>query len=183
MTAIPSAIVSAESTATGAPAASDAGNGAHVSTCTPITSTSGRCDFSAIATPLTSPPPPTGTITRAMSGTCAQQLQAEAALAGDHIRVIERVHEREPALGRPLAGGCERLSTVAPTSRTTAPSAVAASTFAIGAPSGMNTSQRHAARARRVGDRLRVVAGAARDDAAGAPVAQRGDLRQRARAA
>ena len=69
LTAIPSAIVSAESTATGAPGLQRgrerrAGldlNADHLDL--------GPRDLSAIATPLTSPPPPTGTTTRARSGT------------------------------------------------------------------------------------------------------------------
>ena len=71
LTAIPSAIVSAESAATGSPRRSDSGYGAHAATCTPTTSTSGRADFTAIATPAASPPPPTGMTTRARSGTCS----------------------------------------------------------------------------------------------------------------
>ncbi len=71
LTAIPSAMVRADWTATGFPSLSDSRTGAQLEAWTPITSIEARADFSAIATPLTSPPPPTGTITRARSSTCS----------------------------------------------------------------------------------------------------------------
>ena len=103
LTAMPSAIVSTAPAATGSPRRSDSGYGAHAATCTPITSTSGRADLTAIATPEHSPPPPTGTTTRARSGHVLEQLEPERALAGDDVRVVERVHEREAAVVRALA--------------------------------------------------------------------------------
>ena len=92
--AIPSAIVTAASTATGRPAATEAANGAQLSTWTPTTRTSGRMDLSAIATPLARPPPPTGTITRERPvGGLFGELEPEAPLPGNHDRIVERVHE------------------------------------------------------------------------------------------
>ena len=143
MTAIPSAMVSAELTGTGFPAASDPTTGAHPATCTPITSIAGRADLSAIATPLTSPPPPTGTITRARSGTCSSSsspsVPCPAITSGSSNGWTNAI------AGSCAASSCaasSASSTVAPTIRTSAPSAFAASTLEIGAGSGMNTTQR-----------------------------------------
>ncbi len=140
LTAIPSAIVSAESTATGAPAASEARTGAQVSTWTPMTSISGRADLSAIATPLINPPPPTGTITRASSGTCASSSSPippwPAITSGSSNGCT---NARPPSAARSRASSSDS-STIAPARWTVAPSAVAASTLAIDAAWGMNTS-------------------------------------------
>ena len=42
-------------------------------------------------------------------GHVLEQLEAERALPGDDVRVVERVHEREPALARPVLGGVHAL--------------------------------------------------------------------------
>ena len=69
LTAMPSAIVSAEEASIGSPAAIDSGNGAHAAACTPTICTSGLTSLIASATPAASPPPPTGITTLARSGT------------------------------------------------------------------------------------------------------------------
>ena len=100
---MPSAIVSAGATSTGLPRSSDAGNAATVSTWTPTTSTSGRARLDRDRDAAASPPPPTGTTTFARSGDVLEQLEPERALAGDDVRVVERVHERHAGLARALA--------------------------------------------------------------------------------
>ena len=69
---MPSAIVAIESSATGFPAASEAGYAAAFSACTPTTRMSGRAVFTAAATPARKPPPPVGTMTVAASGHCSR---------------------------------------------------------------------------------------------------------------
>ena len=153
LTAMPSAIVIDAVASTGSPRWSDSTYGAHAATWTPTTSTSGRADLTAIATPLHSPPPPTGTTTLARSGHLLEQLEPERALAGDDVGVVERVDEREPALARALLRGDS--GTRRPTSPprcTIAPWPRAASVLAIGASAGTKTSHGTPMRARRRGD-------------------------------
>ena len=85
-----------------------------------------RARRSAMPMPLASPPPPTGTITRARSGTSSSSSSAERRLAGDHVEVVERVHERRAgARGRALGRERERLvDRCRRSSRTLAPSAL-----------------------------------------------------------
>ena len=149
LTAMPSAIVSAGSTATGSPSRSESANGAQAAAWTPTTSTSGRCVLIAIATPLTSPPPPTGTMTLREVRHVLEQLEPERALAGDHVEVVERVHERRPAVGARACAAATALvdcRAAEADDRRRAPRA--ASTLAIGASSGMKTSHADAAVAR-----------------------------------
>ena len=155
------------------------GNGAQVATWTPITSTSGRWLLIAIATPLTSPPPPTGHDHAREVRDCLEQLEAERALAGDHVGIVERVDECKAAASARSYAAATASSTVAPPRWTIAPSAVAASSLAIGRRLGHEHLARDPAVAGRVGQRLGVVAGAAGDDAVGAGTAERGELGRR----
>jgi hypothetical protein len=70
-TAMPSAMVGPGVTATGWPAASEAGYGAQVSACAPITRMAGLAPLAAIAMPAASPPPPTGTAIVRTPGHCS----------------------------------------------------------------------------------------------------------------
>ena len=97
LTAMPSAIVSADVASIGSPACIDSGNGAHAAAWTPMICTSGLASLIASATPAHSPPPPTGITTLRQVGHVLEQLEPERALAGDDRRVVERVHERQPA--------------------------------------------------------------------------------------
>ena len=92
---MPSAIVSAASTATGSPAAATRTTRSVDLHADDLDA--GPRDLTAIATPAASPPPPTGTTTFARSGDVLEQLEPERALAGDDVGVVERVHERHAA--------------------------------------------------------------------------------------
>ena len=52
----------------------------------------------AVATPLASPPPPTGTSTRPVVGRSSDDLEPDRALAGDDPVVVERRDDRQTAL-------------------------------------------------------------------------------------
>ena len=125
--------------------------------------------MTAIAIPLASPPPPTGTTTLREVGHVLEQLEPERALAGDDVRVVERVHERQPALARALARAADavvdRRRRRGARSR---PCPRAASALAIGASAGTKTSHGTPRVARGRRQRLGVVAG----DAATTPRAQ-----------
>src|SRR5918999_2890072 len=140
--AIPSAIVSAVSTGIARPCSSDAGYGAHAATWTPTTSTSGRSDLIAIATPEASPPPPTGTTTFARSGTCSSSSSPSepwpATMSGSSNGCT---NARPPSRARSCAAAMQS-STDSPPTCTIAPCPAAASALAIGASAGTNTSQR-----------------------------------------
>ena len=160
LTAIPSAMVSAEGTATGSPAASEAGNGAHASTCTPITSTSGRCDFTAMATPLIRPPPPTGATTRRRSGAWASSSRPTLPWPATTIRIVERVHERVAAGRRELLCRGQRLVHALAHQPHLGPQRGGGLGLGDGRRLGHEHVARHSSLAGRVGDRLGVVAGA-----------------------
>ena len=68
----------------------------------------------AVAMPLIRPPPPTATTRHVQVRLRAQHLEPDRALAGDHQRVVEGVHERQALLGadlqRVLARGVEALA-------------------------------------------------------------------------
>ena len=151
LTAIPSAIVSEVS-----------------ATCTPITSTSGRADLTAIATPLQSPPPPDRDHDAREVRDVLEQLEPERALARDHVGVVERMHEREPALARPLLGDADAV--VDRVAADVDDRALAARRLGLGdrGVGGHEDLAAHAQRARRGGERLRVVAGRGADHAGGA---------------
>ena len=140
-TAMPSAIVSPASNTTGWPASSDAGNAAHASTCTPITSTDGRADFTAIATPLTSPPPPTGTMIRARSSTSSSSSSPSVPWPATTSGSSNGCTKAMPACSARRAAAATQSSTDPSSCTITAPSAAAPSTLEIGASRGMWTSQ------------------------------------------
>ena len=144
-----------------------------------MTVTSGRSDFSAIAIPLIRPPPPTGTITRARSGTCASNstpMPPCPAITSGSSNGWTKARPPSCARSRAVANAS---STVPGVNRTVAPSASAASTFAIEAPLGHEHLARDSACLGRVGDCLRVVARAPGDDATSTRVTERGDLGER----
>ena len=147
---MPSAIVSAESAGTGSPRSSDSGYGAHAATWTPTTSTSGRADLTAIAMPLRQPAAADRDDDLREVGRRPRAARARASPGpATIVRVVERVHEREPALARALlrdGRGTRRRES--PPRWTIAPCPRAASALAIGASAGTKTSQRIAARAR-----------------------------------
>ena len=154
---------------TGAPASSDAGYGAQAATWTPITSTSGRSDLTAIATPDASPPPPTGTTIRARSGTSSSSSSPSdpcpATIAGSSNGWT---NARPPSRARACAAS-RHSSSDAPPMWTIAPWPRAASALAIGASAGTKTSQRTPRAAAAAASALGVVAGRRGDDAAARP--------------
>ena len=56
--------------------------------------------------PAISPPPPIGTKIASMASPCSlpQDFHGDRTLSGDHVRIVERVHEHQPALAGELDG-------------------------------------------------------------------------------
>ena len=99
-TAMPSAIVRIAVSAAGAPAASEAGYAAAPAACTPTTRDVRVGRLTAAAIPASSPPPPMRDEDRGHLRALLEDLQPDRALAGDDVRVVERVDEHGPgALG------------------------------------------------------------------------------------
>ena len=69
---------------------------------TPITLTDGLIALTAIATPEIKPPPPIGTTIDVDVGPVANDLEAERALPGDELQIVERVHVGQPAIADEL---------------------------------------------------------------------------------
>ena len=130
--------------------------------------------------PEARPPPPTGHDDRREVGDVLEQLEPERALAGDHDGVVEGVDEGHPGLGGALARGGDG----APRPRSRVPHRRAEGRAAVDLRDrravGHEDLARHAAHARGLRERPRVVAGAPGRDAAGAAVAEGGELVQRA---
>ena len=172
---MPSAIVAIRSSGTGRPAASEGGYAAAPAACTPTTRTSGRCAFTATAMPGQQPAAAGADHDRAHLRALLQDLQADRALPGDDVRVVERVDEHRAGLARrtpaPRPAPRRRCAPCEPHLARRRPRVAA--TFGSGAPSGMNTVDSHAQQRRRQRDALRVVAGAGRDDAVRALVRRR----------
>ena len=95
----------------------------------------GRADFTAIATPLHSPPPPTGMTTRARSGR-PRAARGRGCPARRPRRGRRTGARSEPALARPLLGEEDALVDRPPPMWTIAPWSRAASVLAIGASRG-----------------------------------------------
>ena len=70
-----------------------------------------------------------------------EQLEPERALAGDHVEVVEGMHERRTRLVRALRGQRERLLDRCAPQAHLRPSRSTAATFETAASRGMNTSQ------------------------------------------
>ena len=84
-----------------------------------MTRTSGRSAFAATAMPEISPPPPTPGDDRAHVRALLEDLQRDGALAGDHVRVVERVDEApHRSARRTPAAATSASSTVLPTNST-----------------------------------------------------------------
>ena len=129
---------------------------------------SARAGASALiadATPPIRPPPPTGTITTSTSGDVLDDLEPDGAGAGEHRRIVERMDERQPARGLDLVELVEQGRAIVVEHDL---GAVAADRVELGARRAgrHHDDARRTDVARRPRDRLRVVAGRDRDQAA-----------------
>ncbi len=118
-----------------------------------------------MATPLASPPPPRGTITRARSGTCSSSSSPSVPWPAITSQVVERVNEGQ-ALGLgAFARGDERVHDRLPHQRDVRPQR--GGRLHLGDRGAVRHEHlaAHAAGAGRVGHRLGVVAGARCHDA------------------
>ena len=115
-----------------------------------------------------------------------EQLQAQRRLAGDHVRVVERMDERGAGLGRALARERDAVVDGVAAEVDDAAEAADGGDLGHGRARGHEDLAREPARAGGVGDGLRVVARAAGDDAgaavAGAELVERAAELERARA-
>jgi hypothetical protein len=100
-TAVPSANSPTSLSSTRSPFCSDCAIAHESSVCTPITLISGRTALTYAATPDASPPPPIGTKIAWIGLMLPQDFHRDRALAGDHVRIVERVHERDRAPAAP----------------------------------------------------------------------------------
>ena len=167
-TAMPSAIVAIPSSATGCPAASDAGKAAALSACTPTTRTSGRIDLTASAMPASSPPPPVQTTTVRTSGTCSRISSPTVPWPGDDVRVVERVDQhRAGLLGEAVSPPCSASSTEVPVEPHLRAVRLGGLHLGDRRALGHEHGGADAEQGRGERDPLRVVAGAGGDDAAG----------------
>ena len=180
LTAMPSAIVSARSTRTGSPRRSDSGNAATLSTWTPMISTSGRARLDREGDPAGQSAAADRHDDLRQVGDVLEQLETERALPGDDVEVVEGVHEGHPGL---VGAGAGRLDGVVDRRARGVDDRPER-----GAPLGLGERRarghedlaRDAAHTRGMRQRPGVVAGAARGDPAGAAVAERRELAQRA---
>ena len=83
--------------------ASDAGKRAQASTWTPITRTSGRARLDHAGDAGDQSAAADRDDDRGQIGDVLEQFEPERRLAEDHVRIVERVHERRAGLGRALA--------------------------------------------------------------------------------
>ena len=120
------------------------------------------------------PPPPTGTTTCCEVGDVLEQLQAERGLAEDDVGVIERVHESGAGLLRAGAGGRDAGVHRVALEVHDAAEGLHRRDLGHRRLAGHEHLAGDALGPRRVGQRLAVVAGAARHHARGVPEA--GDL-------
>ena len=140
LTAIPSAIVSADAASIGSPAAIDSGNGAHAAAWTPTICTDGLASLIASATPAASPPPPTGITTFARSGTSSSSSSPSEPWPATIAGSSNGCTKASPPLSARSSATITHASTLLPPMWTIAPCSRAASTFAIGASAGTKTS-------------------------------------------
>ena len=135
-TAMPSATVPAVGAATGSPLKSAAAAEKRFA-CTPTTRTLGRCALAATATPLTSPPPPTGTTSVSRSGACSSISSPSVpwpAITASSSKGWTRVQPRS------AASCCVNASVSAnrlPCSTTSAPKTFVCATFVLGVLRGI----------------------------------------------
>src|ERR671916_625320 len=106
-----------------------------------MTSTSGRADLTAIATPAHSPPPPTGITTRARSGTSSSSSSPSEPWPATTSGSSNGCTKASPPSSARSMAACRQSSTDPPPTWIVAPWPRAASTLAIGASVGTNTSQ------------------------------------------
>ena len=151
LTAMPSAIVSAELAAHRLAArAATPGSGAHAATCTPTTSTSGRArldrDRDAARTARRRRP---ARRPCARSGTSSSSSSPSEPWPGDDVRVVERVHEGQPASrARSCAAARQSSTDVPPPTWTIAPCAARRLDLGHRRVGGHEDLARHAARPR-----------------------------------
>ncbi len=146
LTAVPSENRPTSGSVTRSPALTDCAIASESSVCTPITLISGRTALTYAATPAISPPPPIGDedrVDRALM--LAQDLHRDRALAGDHVGIVERMHEGQAALflqldrmriGVAVDSPTARLRPSAPPARAPRRSSPAASSPASRSPRG-----------------------------------------------
>ncbi len=114
-------------------------------------------------------------------GNLVQQFEPEPALAGHDARVVERVHERQPALVGAFVGGGERVVDGRPDESHLRAERGGRLDLGDRRRLGHEHLAVDATGPGRVGNRLRVVPGAAGDDAVGAlEIIERRDLGERA---
>ena len=70
-------------------------------------------------------------------GRVGEHFERDGALAGDHLRIVERMHEDEALVRRDFLGALPDSATVSPNSTTRAPCASVAATFTNGVISGI----------------------------------------------
>ena len=110
---------------------------------TPMTFVAGLAALTARATPAARPPPESGTRTAARSGRSSIELEADGALAGDDVGVVEG-RDLGEALARRRGGRIRApaSSWERPVMRTSAPRARMAATLASGTRADMQTTAR-----------------------------------------
>ena len=97
-------------------------------------------DLHGIATPASRPPPPQARPRPTPGPAPVEQLEAERALAGDDVGVVERVDERQAALGGALARGGDAGVDGLAAGDHASPRARVASTLRAARSTGMKTS-------------------------------------------
>ena len=138
-TAMPSAIVEPDSTATGWPAASDAGNAATASACTPITRIGVLALLAATAMPETRPPPPAGTAIVRTPGHCSMISRPTVPWPTTTSGCSKGWMKTRSCSAASALARARVCSTVLPCRTTSAPYEPVASTLGSGAPSGITT--------------------------------------------
>ena len=158
-------------------ARSDSGYGAQAATCTPTTSTSGRADLTAIATPRAEAAAADRHDDLGEVRHVLEQLEPERALARHDVGSSNGCTNASPPSSRARERGLDALVDGLAADVDLRPHAARASTLASGASLGTNTSQCTPRWRAAAASAWRVVAGRGGDDAAAAAVLpQRGEL-------